>query len=230
MEQTIHILVVDDEPDIRRILHIMLEHQGYRVHEAINGRRAVEYIRENPDTDLILMDIMMPELGGVEASREIRSISSAPILFLTAKSQERDMLQAYQSGGDDYLVKPFSRAELLMRVESLLRRYRVYKGKINGKILRQDIVLDEENRRVLRDGAAVELTETEFSILQYLAAQKGKVVSVNDIYENVWHEKYMPASNNTVMVHIVNLRKKLERNPAEPRLIRTVWGKGYQID
>lgn len=98
MEQTIHILVVDDEPDIRRILHIMLEHQGYRVHEAINGRRAVEYIRENPDTDLILMDIMMPELGGVEASREIRSISSAPILFLTAKSQERDMLQAYQSG------------------------------------------------------------------------------------------------------------------------------------
>lgn len=230
MEQTIHILVVDDEPDIRRILHIMLEHQGYRVHEAINGRRAVEYIRENPDTDLILMDIMMPELGGVEASREIRSISSAPILFLTAKSQERDMLQAYQSGGDDYLVKPFSIAELLMRVESLLRRYRVYKGKINGKILRQDIVLDEENRRVLRDGAAVELTETEFSILQYLAAQKGKVVSVNDIYENVWHEKYMPASNNTVMVHIVNLRKKLERNPAEPRLIRTVWGKGYQID
>lgn len=230
MEQTIHILVVDDEPDIRRILHIMLEHQGYRVHEAINGRRAVEYIRENPDTDLILMDIMMPELGGVEASREIRSISSAPILFLTAKSQERDMLQAYQSGGDDYLVKPFSNAELLMRVESLLRRYRVYKGKINGKILRQDIVLDEENRRVLRDGAAVELTETEFSILQYLAAQKGKVVSVNDIYENVWHEKYMPASNNTVMVHIVNLRKKLERNPAEPRLIRTVWGKGYQID
>ena len=154
----------------------------------------------------------------------------APILFLTAKSQERDMLQAYQSGGDDYLVKPFSSAELLMRVESLLRRYRVYKGKINGKILRQDIVLDEENRRVLRDGAAVELTETEFSILQYLAAQKGKVVSVNDIYENVWHEKYMPASNNTVMVHIVNLRKKLERNPAEPRLIRTVWGKGYQID
>ena len=211
MEQTIHILVVDDEPDIRRILHIMLEQQGYRVHEAINGRRAVEYIRENPDTDLILMDIMMPGLGGV-------------------KSQERDMLQAYQSGGDDYLVKPFSSAELLMRVESLLRRYRVYKGKINGKILRQDIVLDEENRRVLRDGAAVELTETEFSILQYLAAQKGKVVSVNDIYENVWHEKYMPASNNTVMVHIVNLRKKLERNPAEPRLIRTVWGKGYQID
>ena len=230
MEQTIHILVVDDEPDIRRILHIMLEHQGYRVHEAINGRRAVEYIRENPDTDLILMDIMMPELGGVEASREIRSISSAPILFLTAKSQERDMLQAYQSGGDDYLVKPFSSAELLMRVESLLRRYRVYKSKSSGRTLRPGIVLDEENRRILRGGEALELTETEFSILQFLVDHRGSVVSVAQIYEGVWHEKYMPASNNTVMVHIVNLRKKLEDDPANPRLIRTIWGKGYQID
>ena len=140
------------------------------------------------------------------------------------------MLQAYQSGGDDYLVKPFSSAELLMRVESLLRRYRVYKGKINGKILRQDIVLDEENRRVLRDGAAVELTETEFSILHCLAENRGRVVPVRTIYETVWHETYMPASNNTVMVHIVNLRKKLEEDPANPRLIRPVWGKGYQID
>ena len=171
MEQTIRILVVDDEPDIRQVLHILLEAQGYSVQEAANGRLAVEFIRENPDLDLILMDIMMPELGGVEASREIRAISSAPILFLTAKSQERDMLQAYQSGGDDYLVKPFSSAELLMRVESLLRRYRVYKGKINGKILRQDLVLDEENHRVLRDGVPVELTETEFAILQYMAGQ-----------------------------------------------------------
>lgn len=230
MEQTIRILVVDDEPDIRKILHILLENKGYSVQEAENGRMAVETVREHPEIDLILMDIMMPELGGVEASREIRAISSAPILFLTAKGREQDMLSAYQSGGDDYLVKPFSSAELLMRVESLLRRYRVYKGKINGKILRQDIVLDEENRRVLRDGVAVELTETEFSILQYLAAHKGNVVSVNEIYESVWHEKYMPTSNNTVMVHIVNLRKKLERNPSEPRLIRTIWGKGYQID
>ena len=172
----------------------------------------------------------MPELGGVEASREIRSISSAPILFLTAKSQERDMLQAYQSGGDDYLVKPFSSAELLMRVESLLRRYRVYKSKSSGRTLRPGIVLDEENRRVLVNGQPLELTETEFSILHCLAENRGRVVPVRTIYETVWHETYMPASNNTVMVHIVNLRKKLEEDPANPRLIRTVWGKGYQID
>lgn len=230
MDDSIRILVVDDEADIRRIIRILLESRGYRVLEAPNGRLAVETIRKEPDVDLILLDIMMPELSGIEASREIRSISSAPILFLTARTQEQDKLEAYSSGGDDYLAKPFSHGELLMKVDSLLRRYRVYKGKVTGKQLKSDVVLDEENRRILRGGEALELTETEYSILQFLADHRGSVVSVAQIYEGVWHEKYMPASNNTVMVHIVNLRKKLEDNPANPRLIRTIWGKGYQID
>ena len=230
MDDSIRILVVDDEADIRRIIRILLESRGYRVLEAPNGRLAVETIRKEPDVDLILLDIMMPELSGIEASREIRSISSAPILFLTARTQEQDKLEAYSSGGDDYLAKPFSHGELLMKVDSLLRRYRVYKGKVTGKQLKSDMVLDEENRRILRGGEALELTETEYSILQFLADHRGSVVSVAQIYEGVWHEKYMPASNNTVMVHIVNLRKKLEDDPANPRLIRTIWGKGYQID
>ena len=230
MDDYIRILVVDDEADIRRIIRILLESRGYRVLEAPNGRLAVETIRKEPDVDLILLDIMMPELSGIEASREIRSISSAPILFLTARTQEQDKLEAYSSGGDDYLAKPFSHGELLMKVDSLLRRYRSYKGKVTGKQLKSDVVLDEENRRILRGGEALELTETEYSILQFLADHRGSVVSVAQIYEGVWHEKYMPASNNTVMVHIVNLRKKLEDDPANPRLIRTIWGKGYQID
>ena len=230
MDDSIRILVVDEEADIRRIIRILLESRGYRVLEAPNGRLAVETIRKEPDVDLILLDIMMPELSGIEASREIRSISSAPILFLTARTQEQDKLEAYSSGGDDYLAKPFSHGELLMKVDSLLRRYRVYKGKVTGKQLKSDVVLDEENRRILRGGEALELTETEYSILQFLADHRGSVVSVAQIYEGVWHEKYMPASNNTVMVHIVNLRKKLEDDPANPRLIRTIWGKGYQID
>ena len=230
MDDSIRILVVDDEADIRRIIRILLESRGYRVLEAPNGRLAVETIRKEPDVDLILLDIMMPELSGIEASREIRSISSAPILFLTARTREQDKLEAYSSGGDDYLAKPFSHGELLMKVDSLLRRYRVYKGKVTGKQLKSDVVLDEENRRILRGGEALELTETEYSILQFLADHRGSVVSVAQIYEGVWHEKYMPASNNTVMVHIVNLRKKLEDDPANPRLIRTIWGKGYQID
>ena len=230
MEDTIRILVVDDEADIRRIIRILLESRGYRVLEAPNGKLAVEAVKKEPDVDLILLDIMMPELSGIEASREIRQLSSAPILFLTARTQEQDKLEAYQSGGDDYLAKPFSHGELLMKVDSLLRRYRVYKGKVTGKQLKSDVVLDEENRRILRGGEALELTETEYSILQFLADHRGSVVSVAQIYEGVWHEKYMPASNNTVMVHIVNLRKKLEDDPANPRLIRTIWGKGYQID
>lgn len=229
-EQNVCILVVDDEQDIRRIIRILLESSGYQVAEAPNGLAAVEYIRQQPNVDLVLMDIMMPGLNGIEASRAIRERCSAPILFLTAKTQERDKLEAYQAGGDDYLAKPFSHAELMMKVESLLRRYRVYKGKTSGQLLRADVMLDEPGRRVLRGGRPVELTETEFEILCFLAARRGSVVSVEQIYEGVWHEKYMPSSTNTVMVHIVNLRKKLEEDPANPRLIRTVWGKWYQID
>lgn len=229
-EQNVCILVVDDEQDIRRIIRILLESSGYQVAEAPNGLAAVEYIRQQPNVDLVLMDIMMPGLNGIEASRAIRERCSAPILFLTAKTQERDKLEAYQAGGDDYLAKPFSHAELMMKVESLLRRYRVYKGKTSGQLLRANVMLDEPGRRVLRGGRPVELTETEFEILCFLAARRGSVVSVEQIYEGVWHEKYMPSSTNTVMVHIVNLRKKLEEDPANPRLIRTVWGKGYQID
>lgn len=229
-ETPVRILVVDDEPDIRNILHILLSSRGYEVDEAENGLRAVELVRAQPDYDLIILDIMMPGMDGVSACAEIRQRSVAPILFLTAKAQPADMSDAYGSGGDDYLIKPFSNHELFLRVDSLIRRYRVYKGKVTGKQLKNDVVLDEENRRILRGGEALELTETEFSILQFLVDHRGSVVSVAQIYEGVWHEKYMPASNNTVMVHIVNLRKKLEDDPANPRLIRTIWGKGYQID
>ena len=230
MEQPALILVVDDEPDIRRIIRILLESRRYLVAEAPNGRLAVDYVREHPNVDLVMLDIMMPSLDGVSAARQIRELTAAPILFLTAKTQERDKLEAYTAGGDDYLAKPFSHGELMMKVESLLRRYRVYKGKPGGQILDQDMVLDEQNHRIIRDGVSIELTETEFEILTFLTAQRGSVVSVERIYENVWHEKYMPSSSNTVMVHIVNLRKKLEDDPANPRLIRTVWGKGYQFD
>ena len=230
MEQPALILVVDDEPDIRRIIRILLESRRYLVAEAPNGRLAVDYVREHPNVDLVMLDIMMPSLDGVSAARQIRERTAAPILFLTAKTQERDKLEAYTAGGDDYLAKPFSHGELMMKVESLLRRYRVYKGKPGGQILDQDMVLDEQNHRIIRDSVSIELTETEFEILTFLAAQRGSVVSVERIYENVWHEKYMPSSSNTVMVHIVNLRKKLEDDPANPRLIRTVWGKGYQFD
>ena len=162
MEQPALILVVDDEPDIRRIIRILLESRRYLVAEAPNGRLAVDYVREHPNVDLVMLDIMMPSLDGVSAARQIRELTAAPILFLTAKTQERDKLEAYTAGGDDYLAKPFSHGELMMKVESLLRRYRVYKGKPGGQILDQDMVLDEQNHRIIRDGVSIELTETEF--------------------------------------------------------------------
>ena len=230
MDDSIRILVVDDEADIRRIIRILLESRGYRVLEAPNGRLAVETIRKEPDVDLILLDIMMPELSGIEASKEIRRISSAPILFLTARTQEQDKLEAYSSGGDDYLAKPFSHGELLMKVDSLIRRYRVYHGKGDAPTVIDALEINRDKGTVCKNGRSVEMTKTEFELLQYLIANRGTSVSARKLYEDVWHEKFLPSSANTVMVHILKLRKKLEDDPANPTLIRTVWGKGYQID
>ena len=224
------VLVVEDEKHLNRIITEAMEDEGYSVDSCFNGADALDYAL-SAVYDVMILDIMLPKLDGLELVRRLRRGGNhTPVLFLTAKTQENDKRRAYDAGGDDYLAKPFSHAELMMKVESLLRRYRVYKNKSSGRMLRPGIVLDEENRRVLLDGAPLELTETEFSILQCLAQNRGRVVPVRTIYETVWHETYMPASNNTVMVHIVNLRKKLEEDPANPRLIRTVWGKGYQID
>ncbi len=224
----IRILAVDDEPDLRSLLRILLKNKGYEVLEAASGREAVELVRSEPRIDLVIMDIMMPGLNGVQACAEIRKFSTVPMLFLTAKSQLADKAEAYASGGDDYLAKPFSQNELMMKVESLTRRYRVYKGKQDpGAGL--DIRLDENRGCAVRNGERIELTDKEFAILRFFFRNRGKTLDVQTVYEGVWGEKYMPSSNNTVMVHILNLRKKLEADPANPKLIRTVWGKGYQF-
>lgn len=235
MSSVQQILVVDDDADIREVLRIQLENKGYLVLEAVNGLKAVEAVSENPDIDLIILDIMMPELSGTEACEEIRKISSAPILFLTAKSKVSDKETAYETGGDDYLVKPFSQAELFMKVQSLLRRYVVYKGKPehninNAEIELQDILIDTSSHGVYRENQRIDLTDTEFQVLMYLVKNKGKAKDAKAIYEGVWNEKFFPASTNTIMVHILNLRKKLELDFNSPTIIRTIWGKGYQID
>ena len=200
------ILVVDDEPDIRNILHILLSSRGYAVDEAENGLRAVACVRAQPDYDLIIMDIMMPGMDSVAACTEIRQHSVAPILFLTAKAQPGDMSDAYGSGGDDYL------------------------GKGDAPTVIDALEINRDKGTVCKNGRAVEMTKTEFELLQYLIANRGTSVSARKLYEDVWHEKFLPSSANTVMVHILKLRKKLEDDPSNPTLIRTVWGKGYQID
>ncbi len=224
----IRILAVDDEPDLRALLRILLMNRGYDVTEAASGAEAVELVRTQPQYDLVIMDIMMPGLDGIQACAQIRKFSTVPMLFLTAKSQLTDKAQAYASGGDDYLAKPFAQSELMMKVESLTRRYRVYKGK-QDTISGIDLVLDENRGCVIRNGVRIDLTDKEFAILRFFFRNRGKIVDVPKVYEGVWGEKYMPSSNNTVMVHILNLRKKLEVDPANPKLIRTIWGKGYQF-
>lgn len=228
MEEKIRILAVDDEPDLRALLRILLTGKGYEVLEAASGFEAVELVRSEPRIDLVIMDIMMPGLSGVQACAEIRKFSTVPMLFLTAKSQLADKAQAYGSGGDDYLAKPFAQHELMMKVESLTRRYRVYKGKADLLTI-DELVLDEARGCALRGSQRIDLTDKEYAILRFFFHNRGRTLDVQTVYEGVWGEKFMPSSNNTVMVHILNLRKKLEADPANPKLIRTVWGKGYQF-
>jgi len=226
--EKIRILAVDDEPDLRSLLRILLNNKGYEVLEAASGQEAVELLRSEPQIDLVIMDIMMPGLNGVEACGEIRKFSTVPMLFLTAKTQLQDKAQAYSSGGDDYLAKPFSQSELMLKVESLTRRYRIYKGKQEPEAA-LDIALDENRGCAFRGGQRIELTDKEFAILRFFFQNRCRTLDVQTVYEGVWGEKFLPSSNNTVMVHILNLRKKLELDPANPKLIRTVWGKGYQF-
>ena len=229
MADTSHILIVDDDPDIRKVLFFLLK-DNYFVEEAADGAAAVEYIAAHPETDLVVLDVMMPGMSGYEACGKIRALSNAPILFLTAKSAEADMISAYGSGGDDFLSKPFSHGELLAKVNSLLRRYREYRGKDESGLSIGDLDVDFASHSVKCMGNPVALTDTEYAILEHLLKHRGTTVTAAELYEAVWGEKFLSGSGNTVMVHVLNLRRKVEADPSSPKLIRTVWGKGYQID
>ena len=172
----------------------------------------------------------MPGLSGFETCGRLRQLTRAPILFLTAKSAEEDRLSAYGSGGDDFLSKPFSHNELMAKVNSLLRRYREYRGKNEHGLALVDLSVDFSSRSVTVMGRPAALTDTEYSILEFLLNHRGQTVTAAQLYEAVWDEKFLSGSGNTVMVHVLNLRRKVEENPASPKIIRTIWGKGYQID
>ena len=224
------ILIVDDDPDIRNVLNLLLRND-YETAEAGDGETAVEYMRANPETDLIILDVMMPGMDGIETCEAIRGFSNVPILFLTAKSQEKDRLAAYQSGGDDFLSKPFSQPELQAKVRSLLRRYQEYRGKPASSIWTSGNLEVDLNTRVVKNcGEPAPLTDTEYSILECLVKNRGRTVTTQELYETVWNEKFLPGSGNTIMVHVLNLRRKIEEVPSSPRIVRTVWGRGYQVD
>ena len=228
------ILIVDDEAEIRKILTILLENSGYEVVSASDGLSAVMTLKTDHEVDLCIMDVMMPRMDGIEACAEIRKFSSIPILFLTARSLEEDKEAAYSGGGDDYLVKPFSSKELLMKVEALIRRYTSYKTKPQhlGEeiLLNGGGVVNPDTREVYKNGIPLDIRDKEMDIIIYLAKNRGRVISAHELYEKIWHEMPLSTSGNTVTVHMLGLRRKLEDNPSQPKIIRTVWGKGYQID
>lgn len=229
------ILIADDDKDIVELVELLLNGEGYETITAFSGREAVEKADET--VDLIILDIMMPDLNGIMACREIRKNYRNPILFLSAMSNDSDKSTAFLSGGDDYLVKPFSSVELVARVKSLLRRFYVYRGAVEddpeiiiSPHLNEKVIFLNIDGEVTVNGEAVKLTYTEYEILNLLVEHRGSIVSLSDIYEKIWAETYNKRNDSTVMVHIQNLRGKIEQDPKRPKIIKTAWGKGYYIE
>lgn len=228
------VLIVEDDADIREGVRILLESEDYKVIEAENGRRGLELL--NDTTDLVILDVMMPGMSGLRTCEEIRKVSNVPVLFLTAKAQESDKLIGLMAGGDDYLSKPFSYAELLGRVKALLRRYNIYSGrncadeKEEPYLELGGIRIHEAYNEVYVDGTEREMSDIEYHILLLMMKHKGKIFSAQNLYESVWEEPYFYSCNSTVMVHIRKLRVKIESDPKNPKYIKTVWGKGYKFD
>ncbi len=224
-----HILVCDDEKDIVSALKIYLTADGYEVFCAYNGKEALEVL-EKEEIHLVLMDIMMPQMDGITAMTKIRETSNVPVILLTAKSEDTDKVLGLTVGADDYVTKPFNPVELQARVKSQLRRYM----QLGGGNIKKDtlsiagIELDDRTKQVTLDGETVSLTRTEYDILKLLMEHPGQVFSPNQIYEKVWNDNPY-GTENTVAVHIRHLREKVEYNPAEPRYLKVVWGRGYKI-
>lgn len=229
-EDMYNILVCDDEKDIVSALKIYLMADGYRVFEAYNGKEAVEILKRE-EIHLVLMDIMMPEMNGISAMVKIRESSNVPVILLTAKSEDTDKVLGLTVGADDYVTKPFNPVELQARVKSQLRRYM----QLGGGSVKKDVLgiggieLDDRTKEVTLDGEKVALTPTEYNILKLLMQYPGKVFSPNEIYQEVWRDNPY-GTENTVAVHIRHLREKVEYNPAEPRYLKVVWGRGYKIE
>ena len=225
-----NILICDDEKDIVAALKIYLSGNDYNLYEAYNGREALEIIEKN-EIHLVLLDIMMPEVDGIEVLTTMRSMSNIPVIFLTAKGEDTDKILGLNIGADDYVTKPFNPVELLARVKSQLRRYMELGAAPTRKsaLKRGDIELDDDSKEVTFMGNAVRLTPKEYGILKLLMENMGKVFSPKEIYRLVWEEDSFGAEG-TVAVHIRHIREKLEINPDQPRHIKVVWGQGYKIE
>jgi DNA-binding response OmpR family regulator len=225
-----HVLVVDDEKEIRDAIEIYLKNEGIKVIKAADGIEAIEKLNEQP-VHLIILDVMMPRQDGITTTFRIREDKNIPIIILSAKSEDTDKILGLQVGADDYVTKPFNPLELIARVKSQLRRYvtlGTYEGK-NKMIDLNGLTLDQSSKEVTAHGEHVKLTPIEYKIIELLMTNAGRVFSINDIYERVWKEPSYNAEN-TVAVHIRKIREKIEIDPKNPRFLKVVWGIGYKIE
>ena len=228
-----HVLVVEDDKEIREGVEIYLKSQGYEVFQAADGVEGLEVI-EKEDIHLAIVDIMMPRMDGISMVVKLREKYDFPVIFLSAKSEEVDKIMGLNMGADDYVTKPFTPMELLARVNSQLRRYRRFMERLGDKEENSRIhtigglEINEDNVEVIVDGEPVKMTPIEYKILLLLMKNPGRVFSAEEIYERVWNERAI--NTDTIMVHVRNIREKIELNPREPKYLKVVWGVGYKIE
>ena len=225
-----NILVVDDDKEIVKAIEIYLERENYQILKAYDGEEALKQLQEN-EIHLILLDIMMPKKDGIETLTDIRKEKNIPIILLSAKSEDIDKIHGLNKGADDYISKPFNPEELIARVNAVLRRYTNFgeNKEKKGIIKNGGLVIDDDLKQVSIDGKKIKLTPTEYNILKFLTENKGKVFSIEEIYQNVWKDEYY-AADNVIAVHIRHIREKIEINPKEPRYLKVIWGVGYKVE
>ena len=224
-----NILICDDEKDIVSALEIYLSSDGYQIYKAYNGEEALEMMKRYA-IDLVLLDVMMPKMDGIQTITEIRKTSNVPVIFLTAKSEDTDMILGLNIGADDYITKPFNPVEVLARVKSNLRRYLTLGSQSKKDVYSMGgIELNPKAKEVTLDGDALSLTPTEFKILELLMEHPGEVISPKEIYTSVWQDDSF-GTENIVAVHVRHLREKIEIDPANPRHLKVVWGQGYKME
>ena len=227
-----NILVCDDNKEIVNAIEIYLGKEGYQIFKAYNGEEALA-ILEKTEIHLIILDIMMPKVNGIEVAGEVRKNKAIPIIMLSAKSEDYDKILGLNTGADDYVTKPFNPMELIARVNSQIRRYTQL-----GSIQHQEeentyqtgeLMINDNTKQVMAEGKEIKLTPTEYNILKFLTKNKGKVFSIEQIYENVWEDEAYGAEN-IIAVHIRHIREKIEINPREPKYLKVIWGIGYKIE
>ena len=224
------ILVADDDKEILNAIEIYLTNEQMTVYKAHDGEEALKVLEAHPDIHLIIMDLMMPKMDGIQAILKIRQDKEIPIIVLSAKSEDKDIVLGLNIGADDYITKPFNFLELIARVKSNLRRYTQFTSfqKTKDELLIRGLYLNKKTKEVKLDDKPVKLTPIEFKILQLLMENPDVIVSIEEIYEKVWNEPFIN-SENTVAVHIRRIREKIEVNPKEPIYLKVVWGIGYKI-